>query len=146
MISHLHPIETGSLALALLIALALFLLPVPAGAEPASIQPIRVPAWLYLPDVRNPQDWFTQPEFEAALAAAGFDPAVWTQHTACTLDDSADAPRVIRYATCDLFLTEDGNPSPGGANFITFWYSTELGRVAWLPDNGAVVAATVEGL
>ena len=136
----MNSIDRWSLVLAAAVAIALALLP--GHAQTAQQQPDASASLLFLPDLRNPLDWFTQPELEQAMQAAGYEPGLWAEHTVCTLDDSAAPPRIIRYATCDLLLDEE----TGGANYVTFWYSPELGRVAWLPDNATVVAATLGGL
>lgn len=110
------------LVLVLLIVVLLAALLLPAAA--------RAGDRLFLPYAAAPapRDWFTQQEFEGALAAAGYVPVLVTPFTWCELADEAAPPAWVVYAVCHLDLTP-GDPSD--AVEVIFWWDGAGGRVVW---------------
>ena len=89
---------------ALVIALLLSAAPQPAAAG------------LYLPAVSNGRDWFAQADFDAALQAAGYNPAVVGMFTWCE-EHASSRPHALRYSACTLDLT------PGDDTDTAVWCS-----------------------
>ena len=106
---------TRAILAALVIALLLSVAPAPAHAG------------LYLPHVAAPRDWFTQADFDAALQAAGYTPAVVGMFTWCELHASSTAT-AIRYAACTLDTTPANAADTAG---VLFWWDTAAGRMWW---------------
>ena len=114
------------LAATLLILAVLFALPAQAQCDPSCSQVPEPPitgaasSTLYLPAVqRNWHAWYTDAELDAAMIAAGYDPAVASMHTNCYLDPSSTPPAVIRYTSCEQYYVR-GVPTEGTSNYI--WY------------------------
>jgi hypothetical protein len=56
------------------------------------------------------QNSFNLPELEAAQRAIGYDPAIWAEHTSCTLAPGTDPAIELRFAFCEqpARLTPEG--------------------------------------
>ena len=107
---------------AAIIIVGLILLALPARAQDTAEPPVTGTAssTLYLPSVaRNWHAWFTDSELDAAMIAAGYDPATASMHTVCILDPTAVPPYLLRYTSCEQYLV--GNqPTEGTDHFV--WY------------------------
>ena len=75
---------------------------------------------IYLPAIaRTWPAWFVDSELDAAMIAAGYDPAVVGQHTVCLLDPTAVPPYLIRYSSCSQYFV-NGVATEGTDHYI--WY------------------------
>ena len=113
-------------AILIIMAVLLWILPAQAQCDPSCRDipepPITSTAstTLYLPAVaRNWHAWFTDSELDAAMIAAGYDPAVVGQHTVCLLDPTAVPPSLIRYSSCSQYFV-NGVATESTDHYI--WY------------------------
>ena len=115
-------------AIIVIMAVLLWILPAQAQCDPSCRDvpepPITSTAstTLYLPAVaRNWHAWFTDSELDAAMIAAGYDPATADQHIVCTLDPSAVPPYLLRYSSCEQYLIGT-TPTEGQYPPHYIWY------------------------
>ncbi len=114
------------LAATAVILAVLYALPAAAQCDPACSQVPEPPissaasSTIYLPAVAaNWHAWYTDAELDAAMIAAGYDPATASMHTVCILDPTAVPPYLLRYTSCEQYLV--GNqPTEGTDHFV--WY------------------------
>lgn len=89
--------------------------------------PAAAHAGLYLPAISAPREWFTQADFDSALQAAGYNPAVVGMFTWCE-EHPTSRPHAIRYSACTLDLTPNDDSDAAG---VLFWWRSDIGRMWW---------------
>ena len=107
---------TRAILAALVIALLLSVAPAPAHAG------------LYLPHVAAPRDWFTQADFDAALQAAGYNPAVVGMFTWAE-EHPSSTPQDIRLMRAYLDMTPNDDTD---AHWVVFWHDAGAGCMRWV--------------